>query len=448
VPFRSEKRSRLRRIGAGARSLRAAAAVLCSIAAVVAACPLVALGAVAETAEGRSLAFGLLAALLSPALLLAGGWRRARTAAACGAVAAALLGLVAVRAPDGRGEPGSGLSSGFAGGGALRRWSPANLLPELDQIKLSTSSGRQLVERLLGDAFPLCLTYTLPMQREMYARSEFRALGSAMHDGYADLAGVPVTGQHWWRYVPPDAGGRRLPVVVFFHGFGANFKSYLWVWKRFADRARVAVLLPTSGFGLPPEGPVGLEPFLEAWRRDPALDWSRAWVAGLSNGALRAARSAAERPGAWRGVMLISPIAPAVWETGSRVWRGNAEIDGSRYPPVLALYGSDDGGVTDDLVAEHEARLRARGLALTRRCYRGLDHFLIYGLQAGVRSPDGSLSDERPTGSWRQGLSWRKASARRRAFAPSRPPESRSTTFSHSWRACSNLLRRKYALPR
>ena len=361
------------------RRLACGALVLGTLALAV---PFLMMVAVVETPEGKAFGYGALALIIAPAVAIA--FSRWRHAGASLVVSALLFGFVLARAPAGVGEPGSGLSSCFLEPHRFARWSPANLIPELDQIKLEATSFRPLILRLFGEAYAGCVTYQVPVQRELDALPAYRALGSSgMHEGWAEaiskLCGGPNREpRHWYRYVPPHRAGEKLPVVVFFHGFGSNAKHDLWCWKELADQGHFALIEPSIGFGLPVEGEVGIERFLPAWQADPDLDWSRAFVAGLSNGALRAARAAVERPALWRGVVLLSPIAPAVAQCGNKVWRGNAPMEFAPYPPVLAIFGALDGFVSPTYMNLRESQLSARGISFTLKKYDGLDHYVNF----------------------------------------------------------------------
>ncbi len=339
----------------------------CAILALTAllAAPAVAMIAVCETLDGRA-----------GAVALAAG-RRAVAMIAGPALALALLTLVIVREPAGTGDPASGLTSHWLEPYGFVALSPANLIPELDQIKLEDSAFKPFIQRFFGDSYTGCVSYQVPVQREIHALPEWRALGnSGMHEGWSEVWSKVTqdrgrTPRHWYRYLPPHQPGERLPVVVFFHGFGSNAKHDLWCWKALAERARFAILEPSMGFGLIPEGGLQLDRLLAEWRQDPDLDWSRAYVAGLSNGAVRAARCPTYYPGTFRGVILLSPVQRAVAEAGNRAGP-------LPYPPVLAIHGALDWAVTPAYMKERKAQLAARGVDLTLCTYLDMDHYVNF----------------------------------------------------------------------
>ena len=344
--------------------------------ALVAAAPL-AMVAVCETLDGRAIGLALLALSLTPGAVALASGRRAAAALAGTATALALGAFVLVRQPAGTGDPASGLTSHWLEPAGFVALSPANLIPELDQIKLEDSAFKPVIQRYFGDSYTGCVSYQLPVQRELHQLPEWRALGSSgMHEGWSEVFSKvvfdrPRAPRHWYQYVPPHAPGERLPVVVFFHGFGSNAKHDLWCWKSLAERARFALIEPSMGFGLIPEGGLQLDRFLAEWRQDPDLDWSRAFVAGLSNGSVRAARAPTYHPGTFRGVILLSPIVRGVAECGNATGM-------LPYPPVLAIHGALDGFVTPAYMRERQKQLTARGVRFTLATYADMDHYVNF----------------------------------------------------------------------
>ena len=338
-----------------------------------------------ETAIGLACGVGLLLLVCAPALAVQrAAWAR-RAGRGCALAGLAALALVIARAPAGHGDAASGLTSRFLPGHEYARWSPANLLPELDQLALEHTVLRPLIQRTFGDVYIGCMTYQLPVQREIHARPEWRELGSSgMHEGWADVVArlrgeAPPAPSHWYQYVPPHRAGERLPVIVFFHGFGCNAKTDLWCWKPIADRLHCALIHPSMGFGmLDTARATALEPFLPVWRADPDLDWTRAYVGGLSNGAVRAALAAADRPGLWRGVILLSPVYQAVAACGMPVWHNDRPLDPSAYPPVLAIMGGQDPLLSAPWLEERRTQLAQRGVSLTTTVYADMDHYVNF----------------------------------------------------------------------
>jgi hypothetical protein len=337
------------------RALRAAAALLYGLAVALLFWPVRLLLTRPETAEGLAcglVAFGVLA--LAGALLV-GASRRVTMP--IGLATLGLLAWVIARVPDGTPLPGSRLESRFDGAWNPRL-SPFNLVPEIDQVKLGALLAPDVFARLGPRATNRVLELTIPMYREMRADPAMRALGSVMH-----LAFTNQRLGHQWRYVPAHRAGEKLPLLVFFHGAGGNFASYLWFWKQAADRLRIAVVLPTMGWGNHSRDDVPLPD-------DPAIDRDHVWVGGLSNGAIQAIHTADGLGAKCEGAFLVSPVdVPAPKKR-------------DRQLPLLVFYGGLDE-VIDRARVE-----RAAGVALSSTArgskvvYEDEDHFLMFSAKA------------------------------------------------------------------
>src|SRR5581483_7696469 len=238
-----------------------------------------------ETAAGRAAAGLTLAVLVASGALLAGPARR-KGAAAAAALALALGAYLAGRAPDGRAPAGAALRARVLSG-SYPRLSPFNVVPEIDQVRLGAMLTPGLFARIDPGKSERILALTMPLYRAMEADADYRAIGSAMPFAFADLAGAGFP-EHYWAYRPPAPG--RVPVLLFLHGAGGNFKSYLRFWQELADREQVAVVCPSHGFGGwgRPDGLALVEHVLADLAADPGLDLSRVVLAGLSNGGIGA----------------------------------------------------------------------------------------------------------------------------------------------------------------
>jgi pimeloyl-ACP methyl ester carboxylesterase len=325
---------------------------------------------VAETWRGRAFAVAGLCLLALPPVVLRALLRKTRPRILWAAGVAALFGVLLfvlyVASPDGRPLPGSPLRSEFLAQARYRRFAVAALLPEIDQVKLGTYVAPVLDPIIDRKQARRIRAVTMRHYRAMEADPQFAALGTVLPYAYADEDPA-----HLFAYAPPHAPGERLPTILFLHGSAGNFKSYFWLWKRFADQTRMNVVCPSFGFGNWDErGGVDAIERARAWAvANLGADETRIFLAGLSNGGRGVTRAAATRPDAYRGLVLLSGVLE------DDVLRPAAK---RALPPMLVIHGEDDDRVLAGEVKKSVARLRARGVSVDEWFVSREDHFLFF----------------------------------------------------------------------
>ncbi len=324
------------------------------------------------TWKGRIAGLAGLGLLLIPILVLRRPLLRRKNLLLSLALAPVLVASIALplAAPTGVPVAGSSVGSTFPDEPGFRRWSPWNLIPEIDQVGAGISAASMVDPRI--DAGDL-RRVVLPICRDMEADEGFQRLGSVMNYAYAQFYAEEFDVGHYYWYVPPHAKGERLPTILFLHGSLGNFKVYLWAWKRFADRNRFVVVCPSFGAGMWDLNG-GAEAAIRALDRATAalpIDPGRVWLAGLSNGGLGVSRAAALAPERFRGLIYLS----AVPEEG--VLRSQAYLDGWRGRPVLFIHGDQDNRVPLSAIDDAALRLSTAGVDVTKRVRRGEDHFVF-----------------------------------------------------------------------
>jgi predicted esterase len=325
----------------------------------------------AETWRGHVYAIAGLCLLALPPVVMRALLRKRRArelAAGAGVVFVALVATLYVGSPDGHSLPGSPLRSEFLGDAHYRRGSVAALLPEIDQIKLGTYV-MNVLEVLDRDQADRVRVLSMQYYRAMEQDPEFVALGTALPDAYADRDVA-----HLYAYAPPHAPAERLPTVLFLHGSAGNFKSYLYLWKRFADRTRMVVVLPSFGWGNWNErGGVEAVERARAWAvANMGADEERIFLVGLSNGGTGVTRAAAANPGAYCGLAFISGVLE------DEILRGPKSAPHGLPWPMLMIHGPDDDRVPFGDVKASVARLRAQGATVDLRTIEHEDHFLFF----------------------------------------------------------------------
>lgn len=334
------------------------------------------------TWKGRLAGLAGVGLMLIPFLLLLRPLLRRKNLLLALALAPMLAASIALplMAPTGHPASGSGVGSTFQEKHGFCRWSPWNLIPEIDQVGAGIVAAAMVDPRI--DAGPL-RRLVVPVCREMEDDEAFCSLGSVMNYAYAQFYAEEFDVGHYYWYVPPHTEGERLPTILFLHGSLGNFKVYLWAWKRFADRNRFVVVCPSFGAGMWDQngGDVAALRALDHAAAELPIDGSRVWLAGLSNGGLGVSRAASRAPERFRGLIYLS----AVPEEG--VLRSQDFLDGWRGRPVLFIHGDQDNRLPVSAIDGAAVELSAAGVDVTKRVRPGEDHFLF------LASLDGVLAD-------------------------------------------------------
>ena len=165
----------------------------------------VAFGMVAGTAAGRCAALALAAAGWGPFLLTKAWVDRAPRWRTVGwtsvALALAIVGMLAARAPDGAAAPNSRVHRHVPPGQGLSRFTPGNLVPEVDQL-MAAYTAAVVVDPLFTLAQAGALkALTRQLSTEIEADLDFARLPSALPWVYGDRR-RPAPSRIWATRVP------------------------------------------------------------------------------------------------------------------------------------------------------------------------------------------------------------------------------------------------------
>jgi phospholipase/carboxylesterase len=288
-------------------------------------------------------------------------------------VLAGILGSILLSTPSGHPPPGSPVQQRFTKGGEFRRFTPTNVVPEIEQINLGFTIMPYLDALLSRDEARRASTFTLALYRDMENDPNFHQLGSAMGWAYMGLLGRPLNVGHYYLYMPRRRGSAPYPALVFLHGSAGNFKVYTWVWSKLAQEQGMVILAPSYGFGnWDRAGAASVLQALDDAATVVDIDPDRVYLAGLSNGGLGVSHLAGMAPGRFRGLIFISPVM------ATEVVDGRAFQDAWRDRPILVVTGEADDRIPVGYVRQRAANLRAGGVQVTQVIYPGEDHFLIF----------------------------------------------------------------------
>lgn len=334
----------------------------------------------AQSWTGRALAgLGFAAIILPVAATLArrpekrhGLWHAVTIVTAVGALA--LLATILQNVPSGIVPPQSPVRHHFTTPTQFPRYSPANIVPEIEQINLGFLLMPYLDPILTRQQASRVSEFTLELYREMEREADFQRLGSAMRFSYAGLLGQSPDAGHYYLYVPRNRGEGPLPAFVFLHGSAGNFKAYTWLWSKLAEEEGMIVIAPSFGFGnwRRPGGAASVLRALDDAATLVEIDEERVFLAGLSNGGLGVSQLAAQAPDRFAGLIFLSPVMD------TRVLESGAFLQGWQSRPVLVLTGEDDRRIPYEYVQRHARLLAKAGVRVTEIAYPGEDHFLIF----------------------------------------------------------------------
>ena len=344
--------------------------------------PAMLLALFAVTGRGRLVGLGTMALIAVPAVLLLflfplrNRFRfPLRCSVACLAGAGICLYLICyILTPNGRNVPGASLTGHYTAPARYRRYSLANLVPEIDQLMLGAVILPRIDPYFDHEQAQQVRKKFLKIYRALRASDQFNQVGSVLGFTYRDLLFNDRSGAHFYAYIPTAPANTQLPVLLFIHGSLGNFKGYMWVWKAFADEHGFAILAPTFGTGdwNKDGGLASINAVRDYCESNPRLKTNELYLAGLSNGGLGALAAARARPEAYRGLILLSAVQDTALFTDPdflRSWRRK---------PVLVLHGEQDRRIPLEIVNACAIEMHKRGMNVSVRYYEGEDHFLLF----------------------------------------------------------------------
>ena len=363
------------------------------------------------TLRGRSVGLSFL--LLGIALLCSIGYqrrewfRKIRRRFYAMLVPLALLAYLApmMLAPDGAPSVGQVENRYLRGQRRFARFTPANVIPERDQVKIGTSLLS--LGAVPYDESARMRSLLMPIYDQIDRDAGFRRLGSAMGAVYRDLARLDVRPGHYYLYMPKTTDNERIPCLIFLHGMGGNIKPCLWLLAKiskkgtgsdheaslcdgrkinesapvsvFADEMKYAVVAPTFGIGNW-DRPGGAELVVDVAREaieSLPIDPNRIYLMGYSNGALGVTRAAILAPELFAGLIYLSPV------TEDELFSDKKFLLRAKDREILFLHGRNDRRIPLDFVEGAAARLKSLGCDARLKIFDD-DHYLIFSQPQAV----------------------------------------------------------------
>lgn len=351
-----------------------------------------------ETLQGRL--FGLASILLFPVpmLLWLGTFPRLSRALRTGSIgllipALLLFATCYCMTPDGKSSPEASAASVFAGVVSYNRASLANLVPEIDQLKLGTYIFPWLDPHIDAARAIRIRRLFMKVYRDMQQSEDFNRLGSVMNYVYRDMFLDRRPTSHFYQYIPKSKeNSGKLPVILFLHGSLGNFKGYQWVWKKFADAHGYAIVAPSFGQGnwYLPGGLDAIEQARHYCLNHPRLNGNRIYLAGLSNGGTGLTRAIAANGRAYAGFIFISPVIE------DDIVVTPPFLAGCNDRRILVIHGNDDERIPASYVKQSLEFMKKQGVDITPVFYPAEDHFLLFSQPDQVLSNIAAWLEKKP----------------------------------------------------
>jgi hypothetical protein len=222
-----------------------------------------------------------------------------------------------VLAPDGgTSDEGSARNRFLDGQRAFPRYSPWNVIPEVDQISVATSLLPWRDPYVDLAKAERVWSLVAPLYDEMEQDADFHSLGSVMGMGYRELVRMEFRTGHYFVLVSEAPGRGRLPCLIYLHGLGGNRKAHLWALSRIIRQTPCVLVAPTFGLGNW-DKTGGAELVVDVAREVSAtlpVDPDQFFLLGYSLGAKGVTRAVVQEPDLFRGLVYLSPVTDDIME--------------------------------------------------------------------------------------------------------------------------------------
>ena len=260
----------------------------------------------------------------------------------------------------------------------FHRFSPCNVMPEVDQINLAMTLCPMAGREISHSEAAKMRSVTLPLYDAMNHNAGFRDLGSTLDMVCRDLLHLKIPTGHYFVASPNRAATGstakdRLPCLIFLHGMGGNVKAYLWLFSRLAREDKCIVIVPTFGIGNwdNPDGAAMVVAVTREAIETLPIDPHRIFLMGYSNGAMGVTRAAILSPGLFQGLIYLSPV------TEDEFFSKKEFLARARDRNILFLHGGRDEQVPRNIVEGTVALLKQRVSDVRLKVYANEGHWLL-----------------------------------------------------------------------
>ena len=123
-------------------------------------------------------------------------------------------------------------------------------IPEIYQMKVVTTLAPLYHGLFSKEEARRAWLVSLPIYNEMQKDENWSKLPSSLGNVYLTTLHQKIKQDQYYAYIPKHREDQKLPVLVFLHGFGGNFTSYLYKLSFLADTYHVAIIAPSYKSGI------------------------------------------------------------------------------------------------------------------------------------------------------------------------------------------------------
>ena len=263
-------------------------------------------------------------------------------------------------------------SGHFTGNAIFNKLSPANIVPEEDQLRMGAFIA-PILDKFMTYKQALSLATSI---KNIYAEMDdnFKQTPSALGLCYKELFEGDRQLLHFYEYMPESKNEEKFPVLIFLHGSLGNFKAYTWILKTFADKFRIAIIAPSYGYGnwnSDREGLV-LTEIKKYIISNPRLNSSQKYIAGLSNGGIGVLNELQRSGSEYKACILISAV------TDEHILNSTSFKNETKAVPFLLIHGSQDERIPAILSREAEKTLKLQEKHVSSLIINDGDHFVFF----------------------------------------------------------------------
>ncbi len=253
---------------------------------------------------------------------------------------------------------------------SYQRTSLANLVPEIDQVKLGSYLFPLVDPFIDNEQGKHIRDLLLKVYRDMENSPSFSRLGSVLNYSYRDISFGGDYGGHLYTYIPSSWQNSSRSAILFLHGSMGNFKGYLWLWKQFADTHNFAIIAPSFGMGNWDQkgGIFAVEEARQYAVEKLGVNPSGIYLAGISNGGKGVSHVGQKYSEYYQGFICISPVL----ETDILLTWPKKE------QPILVLHGEKDKRIPLKFLQKELGSLRQKRFSIQEKIYEKEDHFLFF----------------------------------------------------------------------